>query len=181
MTATVAANFLLYIMSLAFDDQTNGKLNLLLYFAQGHSLQMLRKPLFSDAIEAWRDGPVVPAVYAKYSEYRDWPITAYDLTVVDIPEDAENLLFDIARTYGRYTETALRYKATVIGSPWDQVYTSQNPHTIIPIAMMEQYFLELQPLKPTERVFQESDFVGYWDEDGVLVLPKEWEDSDAEA
>ncbi len=180
MTAFAAANFLLYIMHLTYDDLTNAKINLLLYFAQGYYLQRHRRPLFSDAIEAWGNGPVVPAVYAQYSEYRDWPIAAYDMRLVEIPEDAEDLLFDIARTVGQYTETALRYKATVVGSPWDQVYSRQNPRCVIPVDQIEQYFLNLPPLQPPERVFRETDFVGYWDRDGVLVLPKAWDDSDAE-
>lgn len=180
MTAFTAANFLIYIMHLAYHDLTNAKLNLLLYFAQGYFLQRYRRLLFSDAIEAWSDGPVVPAVYAQYSEYRDWPVTAYDLSLAEIPADAEDLLFDIARTYGQYTETALRYKATVIGSPWDQVYRSQNPHRVIPVDLIEQHFLDLAPLQPAERVFKETDFVGHWDSDGVLVLPKAWDDSEAE-
>ena len=180
MTALLAANYLICIMSLAFDDLTNAKINNLLYFAQGYYLQKFRKPLFPDEIEAWGQGPIVPAVYSKYKEYGDRPISAYDMGLADlVPEDAESLLFDIARTYGKYTASALRYMTQVIGSPWDQVYAGSTSHAVIPVDMMEQYFLELPPLKPAERVFKDSDFVGYQDSDGVLVLPKDWDDDDA--
>ena len=36
MKAITGANYMLYIMSDAFDDLTNEKINMLLYFAQGH-------------------------------------------------------------------------------------------------------------------------------------------------
>ena len=179
MTALVAANYLVCIMSLAFDDLTNMKLNKLLYFAQGYYLQMYHKPLFSDEIEAWSHGPVVPAVYSKYKEYGDKPISSYDMSMTDmVSEDAASLLFDIARTYGKFTASALRNMTHVVGSPWDQVYSKGSSHIIIPVKLIEQYFMDLQPLKPAERVFKESDFIGYWDSDGVLVLPKEWDDDD---
>ena len=68
MTATTAANYLLYIMGEAFDDLTNMKLNKLLYFSQGHYLKKYGRPLFNNVIEAWGHGPVVPEVYSTYKE-----------------------------------------------------------------------------------------------------------------
>jgi uncharacterized phage-associated protein len=53
-------------LSLAGDEKdplTNLRLQKLLYYAQAWSLVMRESELFSDDIEAWRHGPVVPAVY----------------------------------------------------------------------------------------------------------------------
>ena len=48
------------------DLMTNLRLQKLLYFAQGWYLARYGKPLFSDEIEAWTYGPVVPEVYQTY-------------------------------------------------------------------------------------------------------------------
>lgn len=40
----------------------------LLYYAQAWSLAITNTPLFADEIQAWRNGPVVPAVYAQHKQ-----------------------------------------------------------------------------------------------------------------
>jgi uncharacterized phage-associated protein len=53
---------------------TNLQLHKLLYFAQAWSLAIRGNPLYVDRIEAWRHGPIVPAVHATYKEYGSRPI-----------------------------------------------------------------------------------------------------------
>ena len=63
-------------LDLASEDKiTNLKLVKLCYIAQGLSLALLDKPLFSEPIEAWQYGPVVPSVYHEFKHFRDQPIT----------------------------------------------------------------------------------------------------------
>ncbi|MCC8078955.1 MAG: DUF4065 domain-containing protein [Oscillospiraceae bacterium] len=177
MNATAAANYLLYIMSNAFDDLTNMKINKLLYFAQGHYLSKYNQPLFGDSIEAWEHGPVVPAVYSAYKTYGDRPITSYDTSSIsDVSPEAEEILYDVARKYGRYTASALRNMTHIVGSPWEQVYQPQHTHIEIPQSIIQEYFSEFDELSPATKQFKESDFIGYRDDDGILVLPKEWDD-----
>ena len=174
MAAATFANYMLYIMSDAFDDLTNMKINKLLYFAQGHYLSKYKKPLFQDAFEAWEHGPVIPSVYAKYKKYGDEPIKEYDIAdIPEMPKEIDDILFGIARKYGTLTASALRNKTHVVGSPWYQVYNGQR-HTIIPTQMIQDYFSEsTTTLEPIEKHFKDSDFVGYRDSEGYLVLPKE--------
>src|SRR5690348_4499790 len=47
------------------DPLTNLRLHKLLYYAQAWSLVLRESELFSDDLQAWRCGPVVPAVYHK--------------------------------------------------------------------------------------------------------------------
>lgn len=47
------------------DPLTNLRLQKLLYYAQAWSLILRESELFSDDLQAWRWGPVVPAVYRK--------------------------------------------------------------------------------------------------------------------
>lgn len=179
MNAKTIANYLVYIMSDAFDDLTNMKINKLLYFAQGYYLKKYATPLFDDTIEAWEHGPVVPEVYAAYKKYGDKPITEYDINaIVDVTPDAEKVLYDVARKYGRYTASALRNMTHVVGSPWDLVYQDGHTHTEIPLDSIQSYFNENDDLSPSVRQFKESDFIGHRDKDGILVLPKDWDDGE---
>lgn len=180
MKARDAANYLLYIMSGAFDDLTNMKINKLLYFAQGYYLKEHGIPLFDDKIEAWEHGPVVPDVYSLYKEYGDKPIKDFDDTGAADKVDSEEkrVLYDVAKEYGKYTASALRNMTHVIGSPWDRVYQPDQLHKMIPVAVMREYFNEMRELSPEVKKFKETDFIGYRDENGVLVLPKEWNDGE---
>ena len=50
------------------------KLQKLLYLAQGFSFAFYDEALFSEDIEAWVHGPVVPSVYHEYKSYKYNPI-----------------------------------------------------------------------------------------------------------
>ena len=179
MDAKTVANYLVYIMSDAFDDLTNMKINKLLYFAQGHYLKKYKVPMFDDTIEAWEHGPVVPEVYVEYKRYGDKPITNYDESAVsEVPPEAENVLYGVARKYGRYTASALRNMTHVVGSPWDLVYQADQAHTEIPLSLIQSYFNAGDDIVPAVKVFKDSDFIGYRDEEGILVLPEDWNDGE---
>ena len=179
MDAMTAANYMLYIMSDTFDDLTNMKINKLLYFAQGYYLRKYGTPLFADGIEAWEHGPVVPEVYFAYKAYGDQPIKDYNSNIIaDVSPEAEEVMYDVAREYGRYTASALRNTTHVVGSPWSKVYGGSHTCNVIPVSMIQSYFAELKELNPATKQFKESDFIGYRDKDGVLVLPKEWDDEE---
>jgi uncharacterized phage-associated protein len=52
------------------------KLQKLVFYAQAWHLAITNEPLFGDPIEAWRDGPVVRALYRKHR--REWqPVAAW--------------------------------------------------------------------------------------------------------
>lgn len=177
MDARTVANYMVYIMSDAFDDLTNMKINKLLYYAQGHYLDRFGKPLFDDKIEAWEHGPVVPSVYRAYKGYGDSPIKDYDPNMIsEIPPEAEDILYSVARKYGKYTASALRNKTHAVGSPWDQVYRPDQSNIEIPLDVIRNYFAAHGDLSQEEKQFGEDDFVGYRDADGLLVLPREWAD-----
>ncbi len=46
------------------------KLQKLLYYVQAWSLSRRGRPAFSDEVRAWADGPVVKAVYKRFSTWR---------------------------------------------------------------------------------------------------------------
>src|ERR1035437_2332524 len=126
-TANNVAKYLIYLASKSFigDNQeregiTNLKLQKILYFAQAYYLAKLGRPLFSDAIEAWEYGPVVPAVYKKYREYVSDSIILEKDEAILSQGDQENLkrIWDLFGGYsaGRLVEIAHAH------TPWKSAY-----------------------------------------------------------
>lgn len=64
-------------------EMTNLKLQKLLYYSQAWHLAILRKPLFSERIEAWVHGPAVPAVFGAYKQFRWNPIPDPGLVTIE--------------------------------------------------------------------------------------------------
>jgi uncharacterized phage-associated protein len=67
----------------AGDDMTHLKLQKLIYFAQAWHLANTGEPLFSEEMQAWTHGPVVPSVWHKYKQFQ-WesiPPTAGDVDI----------------------------------------------------------------------------------------------------
>lgn len=176
MKACPVANYMLYLMSDEVHDLTNMKINKLLYFAQGHYLAMYGEPLFREPVEAWPFGPVVESVYENYKAYSNAPIRHYDYEAAALfaPKHPD-FFVNLAVTYGKCTAARLLKETHKKGGPWDRVYRSSEAHAEIPQTMIQEYFKRLGPLKPPERRYKESDFIGYRNADGVLVLPREWD------
>ncbi|MDR0548270.1 MAG: DUF4065 domain-containing protein [Deltaproteobacteria bacterium] len=57
------------------DVITHLKLQKLIYYSQGLSLNVLERPLFNNHIEAWTHGPVCPDIYQAYKKSKDNIIT----------------------------------------------------------------------------------------------------------
>ncbi|MGA8142178.1 MAG: type II toxin-antitoxin system antitoxin SocA domain-containing protein, partial [Desulfobaccales bacterium] len=62
-----------YFLSLTDEESgeliSNLKLQKLVYYAQGFHLVFYDTPLFSERIEAWTYGPVVPDLYHEYKSH----------------------------------------------------------------------------------------------------------------
>ena len=73
MAETCARYLADYILCCAHErglEVTNLKLQKLLYYCQAWHLAILDKPLFSERLEAWVHGPVVPPVFGAFKEHR---------------------------------------------------------------------------------------------------------------
>ncbi|WP_366513810.1 type II toxin-antitoxin system antitoxin SocA domain-containing protein [Planktotalea sp.] len=53
------------------------KLQKLVYIAYGWHLALSGKKLFTEEIEAWKHGPVVPSLYHEFKHLRENPITSF--------------------------------------------------------------------------------------------------------
>ena len=136
------ANF--FLRSPEYDDEGNAisnmKLQKLLYFAQGHALAVLGKPLFDDDFEAWEHGPVIPSLYRSYKQFggnQIPPPPSVDMS--RFSQEEKDLLEDVWDTYGIYSAWGLR-NLSHSTKPWIDHKAAQD---VIPKEEMKNYFLTL--------------------------------------
>ena len=159
------------------DGITNLRLNKLLFFAQAYSLAEYNEPLFSDEIQAWDMGPVVPKIYHNYKGFRNNVIedTAPDRSVFS-DRDYMTLLdvFSIVQPLSTFKLVNLSHTAN---APWDTVY-KKNKGGIIPQEAIREYYKK-HPFY--QRSFQDvlkelrgKAYVPARDENGVAIIPKDF-------
>ncbi|MFH1290385.1 MAG: type II toxin-antitoxin system antitoxin SocA domain-containing protein, partial [Nanoarchaeota archaeon] len=100
-----------YFLFKASNDEefiSNLKLQKLVYYAQGLSLALHGKPLFSEEIEAWTYGPVVPSLHHYYKHHGPNGIPAdpkFDPDSID--KDTRGLLDEIYTVFGQFSAPRL--------------------------------------------------------------------------
>ena len=93
----------------------------LTYIAHGWHLEMRDRPLFSNKIQAWQYGPVIPEVY---NAFRAQGVQAKAPVSVppnldEIDADSSGLLEQIYQNYGSLDAFQLSDLTHVPGGPWD--------------------------------------------------------------
>lgn len=134
------------------DSIDNLKLNKLCYYAQAWCLTKLGYPLFTDTVEAWKYGPLIPDVYHAFKACGKRPIEepTYHFDESRLSSEEISLLTDVYMTYGKYTSNALIDKTHEKGSPWREVY-EEDMNNAIPQDLMKECFAnsdELITFKP---------------------------------
>ncbi|WP_245256366.1 Panacea domain-containing protein [Bartonella elizabethae] len=146
------------------------KLIKLVYLAYGWMLAATGKRLFSDRIEAWQHGPVIPALY---HEFKDWGrrfIDCYSRTVdletgeIFIPKIHKNstdeytfkLLESVWNAYKNFSASYLRNESHENGSPWEKVYNCKRLGVKLKDNDVREYFTKkingyLQEAKKKEK------------------------------
>jgi uncharacterized phage-associated protein len=127
-----------YIVSKCVSDGhpiSNLQLQKMLYYIQKDYLSR-DDQAFSDDIEAWQFGPVVPEAYYRFCGFGAMPITiAYDVTIN--PEDAEKIdpVVEEKRRLNPWDMVTETHKPN---GAWDQIYKNGlgNRH-VIPIELIK--------------------------------------------
>ena len=97
---------------------THMKLQKLLYYVQAWSLALLHHVMFTDRIEAWAHGPVIPNVYQTFKVFGREPIAAIEQWDDSSFNDEEkNVLRIVKKIYGNFDAPVLR-KFTHSEDPW---------------------------------------------------------------
>ena len=114
----------------------NLKLQKLLFYSQAVSLVLSGEPLFSEKIEAWDYGPVVPVIYKKYKTY-DAQIPKSPSKTNAKPDELNWI--DLALSYyGEMTGPQL-ITLTHSEKPWKDAY-SQGRNTEITKAAIKDFY-----------------------------------------
>ncbi|AID83500.1 MULTISPECIES: Panacea domain-containing protein [Pseudomonas] len=139
----VAKFFLAQSNEEAGDLVSNLKLQKLVYYAQGFHLAVYDEPLFTDSIEAWTHGPVVPNVYHHYKQFGSGSIPApIDFNLEAFSPEQVELLNEVQQIYGQYSAWRLR-EMTHEEAPWRNNYQAGAMSREIPADDMRQFFKTL--------------------------------------
>lgn len=116
----------------------------LTYIAHGWHLEMQNAPLFSNRIEAWQYGPVIPDVY---SAFRGQGINVSG--TVNVPQCAfdaadVSLLEQVWTIYGSLSPFKLSDLTHVPGGPWDIATKTGGNYARIPDELIQQHYALLR-------------------------------------
>lgn len=151
----VADYFLRLVDEDAGDSISNLKLQKLVYYAQAWHLAITNRPLFSEDIQAWAHGPVIPCLYNKYRDFGWQPIRGQVWEPQAIPrpdsegtamdEDTAGILDEVWEAYGQFTAKHLE-KLTHSEDPWVAARLGYRPgdpcQEVISRDVMRDYYAE---------------------------------------
>lgn len=121
---------------------SNLRLQRLLYFIQAYFLMQSKgeRAAFSDDIEAWDVGPVIPNVFNKYKRFGTGQIPYYDGSYADMfPDDNRNYIEDVIE-YFKDKSSVYMMEITHRQKPWSSAY-NRNTNNTISIETITDYFL----------------------------------------
>jgi len=143
-TATRVADEFLKIAKRKGKRLTPMQLMKLVYIAHGWSLAILNRDLFSDRIEAWKYGPVIPTLYQATKGFGRDPIPhslIEDSEPSSLPEDVQAFLEDVFSKYGNLSGINLSNLTHRPGSPWDQRYRDGVMSIEIPDDLIREHYV----------------------------------------
>ena len=128
-----------------YEGLTHLKIQKLLYFADGISLAVRNKPLFTEKIYAWPHGPVVKEVYTELcvNKNKEIPFDNSNYsTIQKINQNTElyNILVTTYENYAGYTAWQLREKSHVAGGPWQITVDKEGINKEIKPELIKDFF-----------------------------------------
>ncbi len=127
----------------------------LVYIAHGWYLARTGEPLLSDAVEAWKYGPVIPKLYHQFKQYRDSPITSMAMVMGEgqffAPEITDpsvaaflDSVWDVYKNFDGIQLSTLTHQD---GTPWFQVWRDQKGFetrgAVIPNQLIKNHYEQL--------------------------------------
>ena len=116
----------------------------LTYFCHAWMLGLGHGPLFQDAVESWKHGPVIRALYHELKQYGADRITR---PIWDEPASftnpEEQVIKVVWQRYGQLDGLRLSRMTHVEGSPWEQTYRRDKRRQIIHNHVIRDYYAGL--------------------------------------
>lgn len=151
----VADWFLARLDTNAGDTISPLKLQKLVYYAQAWHLAVFNQPLFSEPIQAWAHGPVVPSLYQRFKHNcRDCliEVKANGLESVHFSKETEDLLNEVYSIYGEHSASYLE-QLTHHETPWLKARKGlplyHRSEEVITVESMIDYYSALRNGKKT--------------------------------
>ena len=125
------------------DDRTLSIMSLLklTYIAHGWHLEMRNRPLFSNAIQAWQYGPVIPEVYNAFRRQGINIKVPVPSTSTPVLKEDEGFLEQIYDIYGKLGAFQLSNLTHISGGPWDIATKSGGSPATIPDELIRQHYV----------------------------------------
>ncbi|MCQ2084812.1 MAG: DUF4065 domain-containing protein [archaeon] len=167
--AADVADFFIDLCKDSKHPMTNLRLNKMLYFAQGWHLATYGTPLFSDPIQAWDKGPVIPTIYHANKKYHSKAIPVLQNPGYLRKFDGSNIntfLVDVYNQYEFRSTQSLVSETHAEDSPWKMVFDG-TLNKEIPQELIQKHFSELPPLKRFD--VRELKHLPIVDADGKLI------------
>lgn len=105
---------------------SNLQLQKILYYVQKDALHRTGQPLFYNAIEAWKFGPVVPAVYYRFGCFGAMPIDMIYSTIKEPEEDIKGNIDRIVEEKRKLSPWVLVNDTHKEGGAWDRIFDGGN-------------------------------------------------------
>lgn len=131
------------------EEVTPLMLQKLLYFVQGLSCVLNKKPMFTEICQAWVHGPVYPEVYELFRDFKYNPIEDVRFAIFDkaeekLTENERRVIDLVVDTFGEYSGKVLE-RITHVEEPWMRArkgYEDNIPsNEIISIESIKSYYL----------------------------------------
>lgn len=117
----------------------------LVYIAHGWSLAVMHRDIFSDRIEAWKYGPVIPTLYQATKQFgrNEIPINLIDESSTSaVDDDTFSFLEDVVSKYGHLSGIQLSNLTHMPGTPWHQVYEPNVKNKEITDSLIRSHYVE---------------------------------------
>ena len=135
------------IIRLSLEDETPitpMQVQKLTYFCHAWMLGLGYGPLFQDAVESWKYGPVIRALYHSLKQYGGERIAEPVLRdSANFAEQEDRIIRTIWRQYGQLDAIRLSRMTHAEGSPWDQTYKRDKRSQIIHNHIIRDYYAAL--------------------------------------
>jgi uncharacterized phage-associated protein len=117
----------------------------LVYISHGWCLAIHNKDLFSDTIQAWKYGPIIPNLYraTKAFDGRAIPLTKISDSALTISGVASDIIRQVWNKYGGLSDYTLSKLTHEDNAPWSLVYSDTKYYVKIDNELIRHYYLGL--------------------------------------